>query len=100
MATDGVDDFAVVHICRQRSSFIPSSSLGLKCAQIRRSEINLYKDNVSTDVRYVSSIKLGSTEMKLKRECFEIGVLWETAELGCERLERMGKDGVVLPMIY
>ena len=83
MVTDGVDDFVLVCICLQRTNFIPSPNLGLIGVQIRRSETNLYKENASTSARYLSSVELGSTEIWLKRGHFEIGVLWETAELGC-----------------
>ena len=42
--------------------------------QIRRSETNLVNESdVSTDVRYVSSVELGSTEMKLKRGVLKLG---------------------------
>ena len=73
MITDGVDDFALVRKCLQRSSLIPSSNLGLIGVQIRRSETNLYKENASTTSRYLSSVELGSTEMKLKRGVFKLG---------------------------
>ena len=61
--TDGVDDFALVCICLQRSTLIPSSNLGLIGVQIRRSETNLYKENASTTARYLSSVELGSTDI-------------------------------------
>ena len=49
--TDGVDDFALVRKCLQRTTLIPSSNLGLIGVQIRRSETNLYKENASTTSR-------------------------------------------------
>ena len=73
MVTDGVDDFALVRKCLQRSSLIPSSNLGLIGVQIRRSETNLYKENASTDVWYVSSVELGSAEMKLNMGILKLG---------------------------
>ena len=57
MATDGVDDFALVRICLQRTTCIPSSNLGLIGVGIRRSETNLYKENASTTSRYTSNVE-------------------------------------------
>ena len=73
MITDGVDDVVLACICLQRSTLIPSSNLGLIGVQIRRSETNLYKENASTDVWYVSSVELGSAEMKLNMGILKLG---------------------------
>ena len=73
MVTDGVDDFVLVCICLQRTNFIPSPNLGLIGVQIRRPETNLYKENASTTARYVSSVELGSTEMKLNMGVLKLG---------------------------
>ena len=76
MTTDGVDDFALACRCLQRIVLVPLVKSGLIVAQIGRSGAkNLYKDNVSTNVRYVSSVEFGG------RGISNWGTNWETIEL-------------------